>query len=220
MSKILLDIQTDQEAGMAAPVVAFCLVTIMLVIAWILQPESQAFMVVGGIGLVACLGSFLAWRALNEYYELLENGELEFVRELGSSVTRKPLGPVKDHLQSVVVQTWITRHAGLNSLALMEKSGKVLTLQLYQLPEQEKVTMPIHSYDSVLQHGQELSQAIGIEFKHGEKGDHLKVVKVDGGYEATYGKESPLRPLIVVIVLLVALLPLTYFAISRFINIE
>jgi hypothetical protein len=216
MSKTVLDIQTDREAGMAAPVVAFCILTSMLIIAWVLQPESQIFLAIGGVGLASCVASFIAWRMLSEYLELTEGGELEFVRELGRSVTRRSMGPAGDTLDSVVVQTWVTRHAGLMSLALLGKDGKVMTLQHYQLPEQEKVPMPITSYDALLVHGKQLAEKIGVPFQHGIKGEHLSVKKIDGKYQPVYSKESPLRPLILLTLLLMALLPLVYFALSRY----
>jgi hypothetical protein len=219
MSKTVLDIQTDNEAGRAAPVVAACIITSMLIIAWVLQPEDPIFMVIGGVGLAASLGSFIFWRLLSEYMELTDDGVLEFVRKIGSSETRKTLGPIAESIDSVVMQTWLTRHAGLMSLALLGKDGKVMTLEHYQLPDQEKVEMPLSSYDDLLLRGKQLSEKIGVPFKHGAEGEHLTVKKVDGKPEPVYGVESPMRPLLILVVMAMILLPLTYFAFSRYTEI-
>jgi hypothetical protein len=72
--------------------------------------------------------------------------------------------------------------------------------------------MPITNHETLLQHGQELAKSIGVEFRHGAKGEHLNVKKVEGVYQAVYTPESPLRPLIIAICVLLAMLPLTYFA--------
>lgn len=219
MSKIVLDIQTDSEAGRAAPVVATCLLTCMLVMAWVLQPEDSLFLWVGGGGLVCCVGSFVFWRLLSEYFELTEAGDLEFVRLIGKSETRKSLGPIADNIEAVVVQNWITRHAGLMSLALVGKDAKVMPLEHYRLAEQDKVEMPLASYDDVLLCGQQLSAAIGIPFVHGAEGEHLHVKKADGSVTIAYTAESPLRPLLAVTLIAMILLPLIYFAFSRYTEI-
>lgn len=220
MSKTVLDIQTDNEAGRAAPVVAACILTSMLLIAWILQPEDQIFLIIGGVGIAACIGSFIFWRLLNEYFELTEDGVLEFVRMIGKSETRKPMGPIADTIHGVVVQNWITRHASLMSLALLGKDGKVMTLEHYQLPNQDKVKMPITSYDDLLLRGKELSESVGVPFLCGAEGEHLTVKKVDGQVQAVYSTESPLRPLLILTVLAMVMLPLTYFAFSRYTEIQ
>jgi hypothetical protein len=218
MSKIVLDIQTDQEAGRAAPVVAACLITSMLIIAWVLQPEDQIFLIIGGVGIAASITAFVFWRLLSEYFELTESGDLEFVREIGKSATRKSMGPIGNTIESVVVQNWVTRQSGLMSLALLGKDGKVMTLEHYQLPDQAKVEMPITNFDAILQHGRELSEAIGVPFQHGAEGEHLTVKKADGKCEAVYTTESPIRPLLMLTALALILLPLTYFAFSRYTN--
>lgn len=183
--------------------------------AWVLQPEDSLFLWVGGLGIACSAASFVFWRLLSEYFEL-EGGNLDFVRLLGKSETRKSLGPITDNIEAIVVQTWLTRHAGLMSLALVDKGAKVMPLEHYRLPEQDKVEMPLSAYEDVVRRGKELAEAIGIPFQHGAEGEHLSVKKVDGKVVIAYTTESPVRPLLALIVVTLALLPLLYFAFSRY----